>query len=66
MHTGNIVKAEREKRGLNQKQFSDLICGWSQSMVSQIEAAESMNTKSLEKIADAFEVPVWKLLKDWG
>jgi len=60
--TGQLIKIERIKRGLEQSELAKL-SGIAQPQLSRYENAQSTPSfKSVQKIADAFGIPIFDLV----
>lgn len=57
------IKQVLESKGLTNTSLAELM-GISKQAVGQMIKAESLTTATLEKIAEALEVPLWHLVTD--
>ena len=63
MKTGSFIRNEREKKGLNQKQFAELLCV-SPSTVCKWETGVNLpDVDKMESIAKILEVSIPELLE---
>lgn len=61
---GARVREFRQRAGLSQEAFASR-CGLDRTYIGGIERGErNLSLKNIEVIADAFEVPIWQLVKD--
>lgn len=60
MTPGERIKNLRKEKGMTQKKLGELL-NVSQQMVGQFERSDNLRMDTIEKIADALEVPVSKI-----
>ena len=63
MNAGNRIRVEREKLGLTQEELARRLGYAHRSAVNKLESKSSLQTKTLEKVADVLGISLAKLME---